>query len=130
MDITYHPTYREDAQDPVFYAGTFDSVATVTSGTRTFTIVVCGETKVYVWADEIDKAGEEEPIATVRSGDEWAEVGILTDAALYAAEDRIEWLNNSWYEVRASDTEDEDAFDGNVYHSVSDAITDIETALA
>lgn len=127
MNVTYHPGYSADAQDPVFYAGNFDSVATVTSGTRTFAIVVCGETRAWVWPT-INK--DEFSSVMVNRGDKWEDVDILTDAALYAAEDRIEWLNNSWYEVRASDTEDEDAFDGNVYHSVSDALDDIETVLS
>ena len=129
VTIKYHPDYSKDAQDAVFYTDT-DCVACVSNGQLGFHVRVCGDTKAYVWNDEIDKAGEEDPIATVRFGDEWATVGIHTDEDLGNAEDRIEWVNNSWYEVFADNTEDEDVFDGEVYHTVDEAIEAIEIELS
>lgn len=135
ISATYHPGYRPDAQDAVFYAGNMDAIATVSDGERTFCVIVCGETCVYVWPTAEARAdGHTEP-TIVRYGDvapthlrvhrKWEDVGILTDSDLEAAEDRIEWVNNSWYEIRPNDSNDEDAFDGDVFHVVDDAVAEI-----
>lgn len=126
ISITYHPGFSHDAQDPVFYAGNFDSVATVSNGTQSFAVVVCGETRAWVWPT-INK--DEFSSVMVDRGDKWEDVDILTDADLYAAEDRIEWVYNSWYEVRANDANHEDAFDGDVFHTVDEAVAEITTWL-
>ena len=61
INITYESGITEDRQDAAFYVGNYHEVVNVSDGTRTFGVYVCGETRVYVWNDEIDKAGEEEP---------------------------------------------------------------------
>ena len=126
ITIKYHPDYDSSREDAVFYAGNMDAVATVSNGERTFYVIVCGVTKALVWptAEACNDGHTEATI--VRSGDEWKAVGILTDSDLLAADDRIEWVNNSWYEVRPNDSTDEDVFDGAVFHTVYDAVSDVK----
>lgn len=130
ITTTYSPGFSKDAQDAVFYAGNFDCVVCVSNGKRGFHVRVCGDTKAQVWSSvEAAETGKDDDYKTVRSGDEWEYVGILTDEDLSAAEDRITWDNNSWYEIFADNTEDEDVFDGEVYHTVEDAVAAITEEL-
>lgn len=126
ITIKYHPDYNSSREDAVFHAGNMDAIATVSNGEQSFAVVVCGVTKALVWptAEACNDGHTEATI--VRSGDEWKAVGILTDSDLMAADDRIEWVNNSWYEIRSNDVNYEDVFDGAVFHTVYDAVEDVK----
>ncbi len=132
ITITYEPGVADYQQDAVFYVGNYYSIATVAKGERKFSILVSGDTRAYVWNDEIDKAGEEEPAGRVwNDGSKWDDFGITTDEDLANAEARIEWVNNSWYEVYdtsgyGNDTTDHD---GEVFHLHKDAVAYIVNIL-
>ncbi len=105
--VTINPVFRPDAQDAVFYAGmsTGDPIATVRCYDRIVTINVTGATRVDVWKDEIDKAGEEEPVGVIRYGCDFVDYGIRTDKDLEDAETRLSFENNSWYEITLEPTD-------------------------
>lgn len=126
ITIKYHPDYDSSREDAVFYADGADCMACIGNGTQTFHVRVCGDTKALVWPTaEACNDGHTEA-AVVRSGDEWKAVGITTEQELHDAADRIEWVYNSWYEIRPNDSNDEDVFDGDVFHTVYDAVEEIK----
>ena len=65
ITITYEPGVTDERQDAVFYVGNYYSIATVAKGERKFSILVSGDTRSYIWKDEIDKAGEEDHVGRV-----------------------------------------------------------------
>ena len=126
ITIKYHPDYDSSREDAVFYAGNADCMACIGNGTQTFHVRVCGDTKALVWPTaEACNDGHTEA-TVVRSGDEWKAVGITTEQELHDAADRIEWVYNSWYEVLASDVNYDNPFEGEVYHTVYDAVSDVK----
>lgn len=126
ITIKYHPDYDSSREDAVFYAGNADCMACISNGTQTFHVRVCGDTKALVWPTaEACNDGHTEA-TVVRSGDEWKAVGITTEQELHDAADRIEWVYNSWYEVLASDVNYDNPFEGEVYHTVYDAVSDVK----
>lgn len=129
IDITYESGVTEDRQDAVFYVGNCDEIVEVSDGTRTFVVYVCGETRAYVWNDEIDKAGEEEPAGVVDDGSEWAAFGIYNDEDLRNAEVRTEWIYNSWYEVYEVAPDGNHGYKGEVFHEHKEAVEYIISVL-
>jgi len=125
----YLDLFDANCQEAVFYYPG-DELATVSDGKRTFVVFVAGVTQANVWptAEALKEASVEPKY--VEGGGEWATVGITTDEELEAADERIEWIHNSWYEVGAADTEDEDVFDGEVFHTVDEAIEAIRAELS
>lgn len=135
IEITYHPEYRDDATDAVFYPDLYDSIAKVIDieTKRGLVVIVVGQTRADVWPSTEARQRYDEP-TRVTSIEGWNEVGLTTDAALADADDkgRIEWENNSWFEVRPLDNNydaDERWCEGLVFHSVEDAASSVREYL-
>lgn len=118
INITWHqPDEREQGrEDSAWYThcSEHDAVCTVSNGDREITIYADGEMRVLVNGEGI-----------IRYCDQWREHGITNDAEIFqASEDgRIEWVNNSWFDLYATDHNVGDfGWLDCVNHSLSDAI--------
>ena len=98
INITWHqPDEREQGrEDSAWYthSSAHDAVCTVSNGDREIVIYADGEMRVIVYGEEI-----------VRYCDQWREYGITNDADIFTAHENghIEWVNNSWFDLYATD---------------------------
>ena len=131
ITITREPDITDERQDAVFYVGDHFKVIEVSDGTRTFGVYVCGETRAHVWNDEAAAARGDDPAGRVwNDGRKWAAFGIKTDDDLTEAENRIEWVNNSWYEVyELTPDSDDGRRDGTIFHEHKAAVRYITKVL-
>ena len=97
------------------YQSEHDLVVTVSNGERSISVYADGEMRVIVRGED----------SIIRYCDEWTEYGINNDADIFqASEDgRIEWVNNSWFDLYANDDNvgDQGWLDC-VHHSLTEAI--------
>ena len=125
INITWHqpderPRGREDSAWYT-YQSAHDLVATVSNGDREIDIFADGEMRVIVYGRDHDPANPD----TIRYCDRWEVYGITTDADISNAYDEglIEWVNNSWFDLYATDQNVGDAgWLDCVQHSLTDAI--------
>jgi hypothetical protein len=131
---------QQFCKDPAFYvwdANAHQLVAQVSCGDRTISVFCDGELRLHVWASKearIDNANYQ----VIRYSDRLAEAGIETDEQLQKAldEERIEFENNSWFDLYADDDSVGDAGWLNCVHfdveeailQASELITDEEWA--
>lgn len=121
IKVTWHqpderPLGREDSAWYT-YQSAHDAVVTISNGEREITVYADGEMRVH-----IDYDGD---IVVLRYCDKWAENGINNDADIFeACEDgRLEWVNNSWFDLYASDDNvGDNGWLDCVSHSLTDAI--------
>ena len=118
INITWEqPDERaEGREDSAWYthSSAHDAVCTVSNGEREITIYADGEMRAIVDDD-----------GTIRYCDQWSEHGITNDAEIFeASEDgRIEWVNNSWFDLYATDHNVGDfGWLDSVCHSLTEAI--------
>jgi hypothetical protein len=122
IDITI-PEDRVARQDPAFYVGLVEPVATITSADRTRSIAVrcVGDMRVILWKSaDCDTDDEENIVTEIFETDDLIWAGITDDEKLAAAEDRMEWENNAWFEL--FDSAGNGAEFDDVYHEVDEAI--------
>lgn len=125
INITWHqPDERSlGRDDSAWYThqSSHDLVVTVSKGDREIDIFADGEMRVLVYERDHDPANPD----IIRYCDRWKLHGITNDADIFQAseEGRIEWLNNSWFDLYATD---QNVGDGGwldcVEHSLTDAI--------
>jgi hypothetical protein len=118
INITWHqPDERgRGREDSAWYTyqSSHDAVATISNGEREITIYADGEMRVTVFGESI-----------LRYCDQWREHGITNDADIFEASEngRIDWVNNSWFDLYATDHNvGEDGWLNCVNHTLSDAI--------
>jgi hypothetical protein len=135
MTITVNLTTDQDQvakQDSAFYVGFSGPVAVVTDTTTSHVInVECvGEMRVILWQSEDCDPVEANIVAEIRTADDLERAGITSDEKLAEYEDRLEWENNSWFEL--FDSNDGGFHDfTEVYHTLDDAIlAAVDTLLA
>lgn len=86
--------------DPAFYTWTGnDLVATVALGDKRIGVYCDGEMRIHLWDTAQDKQSGKNYQSVIRYCNELKEYGITTDKELQAQENRIEWINNSWYDL-------------------------------
>ena len=123
---------RVARQDPAFYVGAFDAVASVLTADKSRGIYIrcVGDLKVHLWKSEDCERTDDNLVATARDG--WQlvnDAGLTSDVDLLDAEDRIEWANNPWFEL--FDTNHDGYHDlGEVYLSLDDAVQAAVEALS
>lgn len=106
--VEYANERNDECQDPAFYV--WDSqchqfVASVrlADTDREVNVYCDGEMRLHVWADEKSRE-EATDFEVVRYCDDLASVGLNTDYDLVSADERIEWVNNAWFDLYANDT--------------------------
>lgn len=119
MKIRYCNYYDTTRDDPAFYTwDTPEWVASVEIDGRQLEAWVVGEMRINLPNDEI-----------IRYGDDLNHNEIHSDSDLENIPGEC-WINNSWIELR--DYEGEwigDVFSGHVYHSVSEAVEEMQELL-
>jgi len=125
INITWHqPDERSQGREDsawYTYQSAHDLVVTVSNGDREIDIFADGEMRVLVY----DLADRTNDPSIIRYCDRWTEHGINNDADIFQAseEGRIEWVNNSWFDLYATDHNVGDAgWLDCVHHSLTDAI--------
>jgi len=128
ISITWHqPDERtKGREDAVWYsysADHHDLVASVSDGNRTIHIYADGEVRAHIAYDHTDWSKGHE---VVRYCDQWGD--IKNDADIFEASEsgRLEWINNSWFDLYADDAYWSDC----VQHTISDAIQSATEMLA
>ena len=129
IDITWHqpderPLGREDSAWYT-YQSSHDLVATVSNGDREIDIFADGEMRVHI--------EEDGDIVVVRYCDKFPENGINNDADIFEASEsgRLEWVNNSWFDLYATDQSVGDAgWLDCVQHTLTDAIEEAKALLS
>ena len=129
IKITWdQPDERSDGRENsawYTYQSQHDLVVTVSNGERSISVYADGEMRVNVRDDD----GEWD-YSVIRYCEEWAEHGINNDAEIFRASEagRIEWVNNSWFDLYA---DDQSVGDYGWLDCVCDTLTDaIEQATA
>jgi hypothetical protein len=120
----------ENQQDAAFYvsgAGENTLVATVTNGNATAYVRCVGMMHVDVWETVESKNNGEPADRDIRDYSDLIYEGLTTDALLDAADDRLEWENNAWFEVQVDADSDGNAcgvlYDlGEVSHLLDEAL--------
>ena len=121
INTTWHqPDERSQGREDsawYTYQSQHDAVVTVSNGEREITVYADGEMRVH-----FDLDGD---IVVVRYCDKFPENGINNDADIFEASEngRLEWVNNSWFDLYATDHNVGDAgWLDCVHHSLTDAI--------
>lgn len=119
INITWHqPDERSQGREDsawYTYQSQHDEVVTVSNGERGITIYADGEMRVIVRDED----------SIIRYCEEWTENGINNDAEIFEASEsgRIEWVNNSWFDLYATDHNVGDfGWLNSVQHSLTEAI--------
>jgi hypothetical protein len=119
--ITWHqPDERSQGREDsawYTYRSAHDPVVTVSNGEREITVYADGEMRIHI--------EEDGDIVVVRYCDRLPENGISNDADIFEASEngRLEWVNNSWFDLYATDnTVGDDGWLDCVHHSLTDAI--------
>lgn len=106
--IEYVDEKHEECQDPAFYV--WDSqchqfVASVrlADTDREVSVYCDGEMRIHVWATHSSREMDGEFIV-VRYCDDLVSEGITDDKTLVEAEERMEWINNAWFDLYANNT--------------------------
>jgi hypothetical protein len=88
----------------VWDANAHQLVAQVSCGDRTISVYCDGELRLHVWESKEAKEANAD-YRVIRYSDRLAEAGIETDEQLQKAldEERIEFENNSWFDLYADD---------------------------
>lgn len=119
-----------DCQDASWYVSspteTHEHVATVSVGDKTVMIYRDGVMRVHVWDNAQSRVAGDAP-TVVRDTQGLDEAGIMTDAQLADAHDcdRVEWLNNAWFDLYSNDVEEgDDTWLDRVAHSLNEAVAE------
>jgi len=121
-------------QDPAFYVWNSDAheiVATValTGTDRQIHIYCDGEMRIHLWSTDTERKNNKEH-AVLRYCDDLFENDIDTDSKLASADKRIEWINNTWFDLYATDHNvGDNGWLNCVTFSVNDAIDTAKTSL-
>jgi hypothetical protein len=121
--VSYYGGEREKLRDdPAFYAwdsGNHQHVATVSLGKRSIDIFCDGEMRAEIYKDNDHKVH----LGTVRYCDDLSDYGFLTDRDLEIAADRINWVNNAWFDLYSRDeTEGDQGWLDCVGHNLEEMI--------
>lgn len=110
------PMGREDSAWYT-YQSEHDLVAYITDGENTISVHADGEMRVLYYHDLANKVHD---VSIIRYCDDWTDYEINNDAEIFQAseEGRIEWGNNSWFDLYTEDGEHLDC----VCHTLTDAI--------
>jgi hypothetical protein len=120
-----------DCQDASWYMSspteTHEHVATVSVGDKCVMIYRDGVMRVHLW-DSAQSRGAGDAPTVVRDTKGLHEMGITTDAELEEAHDcdRVEWLNNAWFDLYSDDVKDGDTWLDRVAHSLNEAVADAQ----
>ena len=112
---------RKRRQDAAWYADGSGSawVATVYHGDRFVHIRADGAMSVHVWRTRKDMLMGCDSDHHATTASELFDAGIRTDRQLLAADDRVEWFMNPWYDIYDGDTGE---WLNDVTHTVEDAV--------
>ncbi len=128
LEITREATEHEKkfCKDSAFYtwdASEHTHTATVTFGERTIRIFTDGEMRIHLWESKEARERGDSP-EVIRYSDGLVENGIDTDTKLHQADhdERIEWINNSWFDLYAYGEGIEDGWLNSVQHDLDEAI--------
>jgi len=121
INITWHqPDERSDGREDstwYTYQSQHDLVVTVSNGERSISVYADGEMRVHIEQD-----GD---VVVVRYCDGFSGLGINNDADIFEASEsgRLEWVNNSWFDLYADDQSVGDfGWLDCVQHRLTDAI--------
>ncbi len=127
--VNYLDPLRLDRQDPAWYvwdANCHQLVASVSKQDKTVHVYCDGEMRIHVWEDGSMKYKDSQ-YSVIRYCDQLEENGIKNDLDLIAAEPRIDFLNNAWFDLYG------DFVDGEwfncVNHSLDDAIAQAKAVI-
>jgi hypothetical protein len=131
--VEYSDPLRLDRLDPAWfvwgYGHTF--VARVSKQGHSIDIFCDGEMRIHVWDDGSMKH-KDAHYDVIRYSDRLEERGFNNDLDLIAAEPRIEWENNAWFDLYWSfgmkDEEGEDWLNC-VTHDLSDAVNQAKAVI-
>ena len=114
---------RDDAAFYVWDANGHQHIANVVYGNREVGVYCDGEMRIHLWADKAAREQGETP-EIIRYTDRLNAAGITTDTALYAAIDaeRLEFINNTWFDLYMSDETNNGEHADTVTHTLTDAI--------
>lgn len=123
----------EKRTDPAFYVwdSTHNYVAKVSYKDKPSIHIYCdGEMRINVWDSVVARERDEEPHVVVRYSDQLVKAGVTDDAELYQATERMEWINNTWFDLYSEDTSHgDDGWLDCVTHSLGDAISSAMSVL-
>lgn len=112
-------------RDPAFYVTdeqAHELVATIVNGDRGIRVFCDGEMRIHVWANE--KSREEgTDFDVVRYASDLSEHGITDDLTLEVSQNRIEWINNAWFDLYAYGEGITDGWLDCVQHDVQEAVS-------
>lgn len=127
-DVTFADgeDYRSNHQDSAFY--TWDAqghqlVATVEYKDREIRVFCDGEMRIHLWESKEARERGDSP-QVIRYADRLVEAGITNDEELIKAseEDRLEWINNSWFDLYAYGDDIGDGWINAVGHEVDESV--------
>ncbi len=129
--VEYVDTFRADRLDPAWFVfGTHELVARVSKSGHSIDVFCDGEMRVHVWEDGSMKY-KDAHYDVIRYSDNLERI-FDNDLDLIAAEPRIEWENNAWFDLYWSfgvkDEEGEDWLNC-VTHDLSDAVNQAKAVI-
>jgi hypothetical protein len=128
----YHLPIEDDNKKPMrdsaFFVGDYghELVATVSDETRDRSIsVFCdGEMRIHLWETKEARDRGDDP-EVIRYVDRLLQAGLTNDELLAKAneEERLEWINNTWFDLYASPANDaEGGWLNAVHHDIVEAV--------
>lgn len=119
--------YHYHRQDSAFYtwdAQAHQLVATIEYKEREIRVFCDGEMRIHLWeSKEARERGDNHDV--IRYADQLVKAGITNDEELAKAEmeDRLEWINNSWFDLYAYGDGIGDGWVNAVGHGVDDSVS-------
>lgn len=131
--IEYVDERTDKCQDPAFYvwdAQCHQFVASVrlADTDREVNVYCDGEMRIHVWSDKRSRERGTD-FDVVRYSDDLSDVGIADDLTLVDSDDRIEWINNAWFDLYTTNTLNGDGWLDCVTFSLNDAIDEAKKLL-
>ena len=117
---------KQFCNDSAFYTWTENHTltATVVFGEREIRVFCDGEMRIHIWDSKEAREINPHVYDVIRYCDHLSSVGITTDEELRKADEagRIEWINNSWFDLYAYGEGIEDGWLDAVSHDLNEAI--------
>lgn len=121
IDYAMSEADRHRRQDAAWYVDGSGSswVATVRDGDRFVHIRADGAMSVHIWRTRKDALMGCDSDYHATTASDLFDAGIRTDRQLLAADDRIEWFMNAWFDIYDGETGE---WLNDVTHTVEDAV--------
>lgn len=112
-------------RDPAFYVNdeqAHELVATIVKGDREIRVFCDGEMRIHVWDSKEAREADKQPDEVIRYVSDLMSVA-KTDEELRDLEERIEWVNNAWFDMYAYGEGITDGWLDCVHFDVQEAVS-------